>query len=91
MHLEARYWRVPLAPAKLPYLAFTSLGITYWFEVFHLGLVIAPRIFRVVSDPGISFLALLDDLLVAAPSASICLTHPASPSNSLGPRVVRLT
>ena len=82
---------MPLAPAKLPYLAFTSLGITYWFEVFHLGLVIAPRIFRVVSDPGISFLALLDDLLVAAPSASICLTHPASPSNSLGPRVVRLT
>ena len=83
LDLTDGYWHVPIAPAKRPYLGFHYLGTDYWFRALPFGLNVAPRIFtklvtavvREISSQGIFILAYLDDLLVAAPSPSICQDH----------------
>ncbi|MEL6899303.1 MAG: reverse transcriptase domain-containing protein, partial [Planctomycetota bacterium] len=83
LDLQDGYWHVPIAPAKRPFLGFRYQGTDYWFRALPFGLNIAPRIFtklitaavRVISARGIFVLAYLDDILVAAPSASLCADH----------------
>ena len=83
LDLKDGYWHVPIAPAKRPYLGFQYLGIDYWFRALPFGLNVAPRIFtklvtaviRIISGQGIFILAYLDDLLIAAPTASLCAEH----------------
>ena len=40
--LSDRYWHVPIAPAKRPYLGFSYLGTDYWFWALPFGLNTAP-------------------------------------------------
>ena len=68
---------------ETPFLGFHHRGTDYWFRALPFGIDITPRIFtklitaavRLISEQGIFILAYLDDLLVAAPSASLCAAH----------------
>ena len=83
LDLQDGYWHVPICPTKRPFLGFHHRGTDYWFRALPFGIDITPRIFtklitaavRLISEQGIFILAYLDDLLVAAPSASLCAAH----------------
>ena len=77
------YYAIAINASSMPYLTFIFLGLYYQFACLPQGLSSAPRIFTRVMKVVLSFLrtygiriaAWLDDLILAAASASLAASH----------------
>ena len=74
---------VPVAPKSRCFLVFIFDGKIYRFKVMHYGLNSAPRIFTKLLKPilrllrcqGMLLIIYLDDILLIAPTAELCLAQ----------------
>ena len=81
--LQDAYMSVPVAPKSRSLLVFIFNGKIYHFKVMPFGLNFAPRIFtklfkpilRLLRSQGMLLIIYLDDILLIAPTADLCLAQ----------------
>ena len=81
--LQDAYMSVPVAPKSRSLLVFIFNGKIYRFKVMPFGLNSAPRIFtklfkpilRLLRSQGMLLIIYLDDILLIAPTADLCLAQ----------------
>ena len=81
--LQDAYMSVPVAPKSRSLLVFIFDGKIYCFKVMPFGLNSAPRIFtklfkpilRLLRSQGMLLIIYLDDILLIAPTADLCLAQ----------------
>ena len=81
--LQDAYMSVPVAPKSRCLLVFIFDGKIYRFKVMPFGLNSAPRIFtklfkpilRLLRSQGMLLIVYLDDILLVAPTANLCLAQ----------------
>ena len=81
--LQDAYVSVPVAPKSRCLLVFIFGGKIYHFKVMSFGLNSAPRIFtklfkpilRLLKSQGMLLIIYLDDILLIAPTANLCLAQ----------------
>ena len=81
--LQDAYMLVPVAPKSRSLLVFIFDGKIYHFKVMPFGLNSAPRIFtklfkpilRLLRSQGVLLIIYLDDILLIAPTADLCLAQ----------------